>query len=101
RRRHTSFSRDWSSDVCSSDLEAAVPSGPDVVGSCDGARDDGHAGLEDQTDRPEPWGLEPSIPRAFAFDVDPNGLSLAESAECVQIGRASCRERALTHVLDA
>src|SRR5690606_40277818 len=23
-RRHTSFSRDWSSDVCSSDLEVAV-----------------------------------------------------------------------------
>src|SRR5690606_40033120 len=23
RRRHTSFSRDWSSDVCSSDLEGA------------------------------------------------------------------------------
>src|SRR5690606_39579080 len=25
RRRHTRFSRDWSSDVCSSDLEAVVP----------------------------------------------------------------------------
>src|SRR5690606_40653927 len=25
RRRHTMFSRDWSSDVCSSDLAAAVP----------------------------------------------------------------------------
>src|SRR5690606_39431700 len=25
RRRHTRFSRDWSSDVCSSDLEAFVP----------------------------------------------------------------------------
>src|SRR5690606_1324323 len=24
RRRHTSFSRDWSSDVCSSDLEAVI-----------------------------------------------------------------------------
>src|SRR5690606_39397552 len=24
RRRHTSFSRDWSSDVCSSDLEGAT-----------------------------------------------------------------------------
>src|SRR5690606_39904468 len=24
RRRHTSFSRDWSSDVCSSDLRVAV-----------------------------------------------------------------------------
>src|SRR5690606_40752507 len=25
RRRHTSFSRDWSSDVCSSDLQERVP----------------------------------------------------------------------------
>src|SRR5690606_40221482 len=25
RRRHTRFSRDWSSDVCSSDLEAPAP----------------------------------------------------------------------------
>src|SRR5436309_13317655 len=25
RRRHTRFSRDWSSDVCSSDLDAIVP----------------------------------------------------------------------------
>src|SRR5690606_40225403 len=25
RRRHTRFSRDWSSDVCSSDLEDVVP----------------------------------------------------------------------------
>src|SRR5690606_40165532 len=33
RRRHTRFSRDWSSDVCSSDLPA-------------GARDHDHAGLE-------------------------------------------------------
>src|SRR5690606_40428880 len=27
RRRHTRFSRDWSSDVCSSDLELPVGSG--------------------------------------------------------------------------
>src|SRR5690606_40392793 len=26
RRRHTRFSRDWSSDVCSSDLESSSPS---------------------------------------------------------------------------
>src|SRR5690606_41076317 len=25
RRRHTRFSRDWSSDVCSSDLDALLP----------------------------------------------------------------------------
>src|SRR5436309_7758879 len=27
RRRHTSFSRDWSSDVCSSDLNCCTPFG--------------------------------------------------------------------------
>src|SRR5207302_2720961 len=32
RRRHTRFSRDWSSDVCSSDLPALPPTGPELVG---------------------------------------------------------------------
>src|SRR5690606_40727513 len=31
RRRHTRFSRDWSSDVCSSDLNAGVASVVDTV----------------------------------------------------------------------
>src|SRR5690606_40627917 len=30
RRRHTRFSRDWSSDVCSSDLTKDVPYVPDI-----------------------------------------------------------------------
>src|SRR5690606_39918038 len=30
RRRHTRFSRDWSSDVCSSDLEDLLTAWPDV-----------------------------------------------------------------------
>src|SRR5690606_39558057 len=34
RRRHTSFSRDWSSDVCSSDLTAAVAALPDEAEIC-------------------------------------------------------------------
>src|SRR6266700_5091024 len=38
RRRHTRFSRDWSSDVCSSDLESAGPAVPPArslpAGSC-------------------------------------------------------------------
>src|SRR5690606_40492248 len=33
RRRHTRFSRDWSSDVCSSDLRARVPMLPVVRGT--------------------------------------------------------------------
>src|SRR5690606_40840050 len=32
RRRHTRFSRDWSSDVCSSDLYFAAEHGPSVCG---------------------------------------------------------------------
>src|SRR6266511_4814216 len=30
RRRHTIFSRDWSSDVCSSDLPTGRPSSPET-----------------------------------------------------------------------
>src|SRR3989449_4188687 len=37
RRRHTRCSRDWSSDVCSSDLDARIGLAPEVVG-VDGAR---------------------------------------------------------------
>src|SRR5690606_40803229 len=32
KRRHTRFSRDWSSDVCSSDLQAKGPSAAEVSG---------------------------------------------------------------------
>src|SRR5690606_40018314 len=32
RRRHTSFSRDWSSDVCSSDLQALAREPPQADG---------------------------------------------------------------------
>src|SRR5690606_39989932 len=37
RRRHTSFSRDWSSDVCSSDLGHVVPADPSNPESWSGA----------------------------------------------------------------
>src|SRR5690606_39385248 len=30
RRRHTRFSRDWSSDVCSSDLQFVIPLGATI-----------------------------------------------------------------------
>src|SRR5690606_34954042 len=49
RRRHTSFSRDWSSDVCSSDLGAALaagqhgPPGGDDGAAVGGEREDGVA----------------------------------------------------------
>src|SRR5690606_1954188 len=40
RRRHTRFSRDWSSDVCSSDLEAFLASVEgDMLDALEGAED--------------------------------------------------------------
>src|SRR5690606_42091503 len=63
RRRHTRFSRDWSSDVCSSDLMLIVggPAHDDVV-------------------RPHPVGNIISIEGSCIGDA-------------FKIGRASCRER--------
>src|SRR5436309_7562617 len=84
RRRHTSFSRDWSSDVCSSDLTDAqgsfavearvpenVPFGEQPVSATDMCGAAATAALEVR------WGGWPPL---VAFDVG-------------QIGRASCRER--------
>src|SRR5690606_39687924 len=79
RRRHTRFSRDWSSDVCSSDLGPA-----------------GGGGL----DRRGPAGPQPAVPgghqrfsgggRRRLRDVRGSAPLLRFAAE---IGRASCRER--------
>src|SRR5690606_39752152 len=49
RRRHTRFSRDWSSDVCSSDLKARLFQNVDGIkflthdGGCGGTRQDAEA----------------------------------------------------------
>src|SRR5690606_1819717 len=45
RRRHTSFSRDWSSDVCSSDLSAIGI----ATGTCAPAADAARAGQQTRT----------------------------------------------------
>src|SRR2546429_2203862 len=83
RRRHTRCSRDWSSDVCSSDLYFAI------------AADD---------DKREPE-VKNKLREAFAaakvraeIEVYPNALHGwcvpdSRAAENKQIGRASCRER--------
>src|SRR2546421_12012589 len=83
RRRHTRSDRDWSSDVCSSDL--VVEAEVDLVEL------DVHAG------DPE---LLLQQPRVLAADgarrreQQPEGeRSTALVADAVEIGRASCRER--------
>src|SRR5690606_41100456 len=86
RRRHTRFSRDWSSDVCSSDLALLGKSGQAVLRVASAleaihcyslVHDDLPAMDDDDLRRGQP-----TVHRAF----DEAAAILAE------IGRASCRE---------
>src|SRR3712207_7393141 len=81
RRRHTRYWRDWSSDVCSSDLleDGGVAEPEEVQGAGVGV---GGAGLRADRQR-LPGGDDEQV---AAFDP-PGGLAHG------QIGRASCRER--------
>src|SRR5690606_40968100 len=105
-RRHTRFSRDWNSDVCSSDLDGsylAFFEAPHEDFQFKQQADyDLHIALE--VDRSE---LEPMMERGKAAGIetrgisdhafidsiyfrDPNGYVIDLTAK--QIGRASCRE---------
>src|SRR5690606_40012170 len=87
RRRHTRFSRDWSSDVCSSDLAAAAP-GRDAAARIRRASLVLLAG-------PEPAGRALSGHVADAAEQLPRAAVLRtnHAARRAEIGRASCRER--------
>src|SRR5690606_40248564 len=81
RRRHTRFSRDWSSDVCSSDLGAAVAvqqarARQPVAARADAAQDRALA---------RPLAQPVQTARIYA------GRDRVGPAD--EIGRASCRER--------
>src|SRR5690606_40838786 len=83
------ISRDWSSDVCSSDLEVRV----NHI-ALDGPRPhDRHFDYQIvELPRPQPWQHVHLRP---AFDLEyANGISLAQHViNRRKIGRASCRER--------
>src|SRR5690606_40041998 len=68
RRRHTRFSRDWSSDVCSSDLDGGAKPRIGIVTAGKSYLDTRQA-------------------------LDMLGVDAARAAALGQIGRASCRER--------
>src|SRR5690606_40717541 len=80
RRRHTSFSRDWSSDVCSSDLER--------LGNLERRRDRVPLVVE------EVLGEVARLGALQGVDADHlHGAGDGFAADPEQIGRASCRER--------
>src|SRR2546429_6229465 len=81
RRRHTRCSRDWSSDVCSSDLQLRTTS-RDLFFETSGE----FFGV---------WeALKPVVPTFRERFVNKQILAhLEEAAKRYEIGRASCRER--------
>src|SRR2546421_6944178 len=83
RRRHTISDRDWSSDVCSSDLGRRRRIG--VSGLVDGT----HAFAVYAVDAA---GNADTTPSAYSWTVDTIAPETTITAG-PQIGRASCRER--------
>src|SRR5690606_41034039 len=87
RRRHTRFSRDWSSDVCSSDLAAQadvlITSAGVSVGDADFTKQ-----VIDELGQVSFWKVAMKPGKPFAFGRLQNCWFFG-----LQIGRASCRER--------
>src|SRR5207249_7697979 len=91
RRRHTRSKRDWSSDVCSSDLRPRLTVMIEVAVVGPG----GHAG-EIEFDGQVELGLARHILQKVADleEIAPAAqANLLGNAHRHQIGRASCRER--------
>src|SRR5207253_6283731 len=91
RRRHTRWPRDWSSDVCSSDLGWEVPQ----VGKY---MDDLYicqpAGLPNRLYRNHGDGTFDDVTEKAGVGVlDSTACALFADFENKEIGRASCRER--------
>src|SRR5690606_40944316 len=81
RRRHTRFSRDWSSDVCSSDLATEALNWALFRGA--EAKPGGVAGLS----------IEHAASLQCLERLDAAILPVDGEGIALQIGRASCRER--------
>src|SRR5690606_40595536 len=93
-RRHTRFSRDWSSDVCSSDLLRThapstykIPLASDVPGVFNVRLAEWSVNPERTIGRSKAVG-EPPLMLAISV-VEALGMAVAS----LEIGRASCRER--------
>src|SRR5690606_39817853 len=93
RRRHTRFSRDWSSDVCSSDLSRASTSG--AAGSRGGALTRG--GSQEAPEGGAAAALAAGGETGDDAVARGDGVAgdLGDAAVGDEIGRASCREGVL------
>src|SRR5690348_17397729 len=80
RRRHTRWTGDWSSDVCSSDLEPRLAALPLVLLSSLG-------GMRGGIDGARTLGFDAALTKPVCQ------ATLLDTLGAVQIGRASCRER--------
>src|SRR5207245_5273381 len=90
RRRHTRCYRDWSSDVCSSDLTFPPPEQSSLLENAPNARGaDRHDVGVQHHERQSPIAFQ-----GFQVKAD-DGLLFPR----LQIGRASCRERVWEGVL--
>src|SRR5690606_40665901 len=93
-RRHTRFSRDWSSDVCSSDLASqADPDDAWQPGDCRSifTFPDDEKLIQQEFAKNVPFAL--SVAESAARPDRPVSALGLEAADFTQIGRASCRER--------
>src|SRR5690606_40056523 len=79
RRRHTRFSRDWSSDVCSSDLG---------LSGCWNCRDRDECGSKLHASP-----AHDDVPSYYLAAWNYIAAELKDGGVLVKIGRASCRER--------
>src|SRR5690606_40319381 len=84
RRRHTRFSRDWSSDVCSSDLEDARAAATGVAAAAIAAA----LRVPAAEIAVGAGTLAGEVGRAGETDAE-----VARDRALPEIGRASCRER--------
>src|SRR5690606_39990398 len=91
RRRHTRFSRDWSSDVCSSDLsDCKQKSIPFIFSALDPTSN--VAGMRLQPPARTP--IAAALSLALATLAAASAVAQPTPSEpAAQIGRASCRER--------
>src|SRR5690606_40179739 len=93
---HTSFSRDWSSDVCSSDLpETLIEDRPTAFGRWQPQNFDHHFRGTVSLKNALIWSLNIPVVK-LAEAVGPNRIAQAlrrGGIELRQIGRASCRGR--------